>query len=74
MAIKEKNVQPTIEKTTLEVGTYKEDFYKNLPPQRDGGPEFVVRKQPTAQHGMWKAILSPIAVLFMATALMVALL
>ncbi|HAT44668.1 MAG TPA: hypothetical protein DCS90_06140 [Ktedonobacter sp.] len=74
MAIKEKNVQPTIEKTTLEVGTYKEDFYKNLPPQRDGGPEFVVRKQPTAQHGMLKAILSPIAVLFMATALMVALL
>ncbi|MDQ6645233.1 MAG: hypothetical protein M3Y76_12360, partial [Chloroflexota bacterium] len=48
MTIKEKDVQSTTEKTTLEVGAYKEDFYKNLPPQQDGGPEFVVRKQPTA--------------------------
>ncbi len=74
MAIQEKEVLPGKEKITLEVGTYNEDFYKSLPPQSDGGPAFVVHKEPPVRRNWWNSILSPFGVTFLATILMVALL
>ncbi len=74
MAIQEKDVLSNTERVRLEAGTYKEEFYKNLPPPSDGGPVFVVHKEPPARRGLWKSIVSPIGVLFMSVVLMVALL
>ncbi len=74
MAIQEKDVLSNTERITLEAGMYKEEFYKNLPPPSDGGPVFVVHKEPRARRGLWKSIVSPIGVLFMSVVLMVALL
>lgn len=74
MAIEEKDMQPKTETPYLEVGTYKEDFYKNIPPQSEGGPAFVVRKTPTASVGWWRGIATPPVIAFIAIVLMVGVL
>lgn len=73
MAIQEKEVLPSNEKIVLEVGTYNEDFYKNLPPPSDGGPVFVVHKEPPVRRRWRTGILSPVGALYVAVMVMVAL-
>jgi len=51
MAIREKDVTSPTEHITMEAGTYNEDFYKSLSPPSDGGPVFVVHKEPPPQRG-----------------------
>jgi FtsP/CotA-like multicopper oxidase with cupredoxin domain len=74
MAIEEKDMLPKMETPYLEVGTYREDFYKTISPQSDGGPAFVVHKTPTANVNWRRGITSPLAVVFIAVVLMVGLL
>src|SRR5579859_8133588 len=74
MAIEEKNMASKTETPSIEVGTYKEDFYKNIPPQSEGGPVFVVRKTPTASVSWWRGVATPPVVAFIAIVLMVGVL
>src|SRR5947209_10036034 len=74
MAIEEKEIASNTEIPSIEAGAYKEDFYKSLPPQSDGGPVFVVHKTPTTTVKWRPGITSPLAVLIMAVVLMVGLL
>ena len=74
MAIEEKGIASNAEKPSIEAGTFKEDFYKSVPPESDGGPGFVVYKTPTASVGWWRGIASPPVITVIAIVLMVGLL
>lgn len=74
MAIEAKDTASNAEKPYIEAGTYKEDFYKSVPLESDGGPVFVVRKTPIASVSWWRGIASPPVVAFIAVVLMVGLL